>query len=156
MELQRSFNKRRMRWRRRGGKGTERERESLVPFYLDALFTRERGGGVSVGVMIECLDYQLDFRGVYVDDVRSAVAAWNRRTKEEKIRLGVMKGPRGRGGERWRARYHRRRNWGAGRAIGGGEKRAEIFAATFRVDSRNSVKLETPLTGLDGRRAADS
>lgn len=77
----------------------ERERESLVPFYLDALFTRERGGGgVSVGVMIECLDYQLDFRGVYVDDVRSAVAAWNRRTKEEKIRLGVMKGPRGRGG----------------------------------------------------------
>lgn len=87
----------------------ERERESLVPFYLDALFTRERGG-VSVGVMIECLDYQLDFRGVYVDDVRSAVAAWNRRTKEEKIRLGVMKGPRGRGGERWRARYHRRRS----------------------------------------------
>lgn len=76
----------------------ERERESLVPFYLDALFTRERGGGVSVGVMLECLDYQLDFRGVYVDDVRSAVAAWNRRTKEEKIRLGVMKGPRGRGG----------------------------------------------------------
>lgn len=45
---------------------------------------------------------------------------------------------------------------GETRAIGGGEKRAEIFAATSRVDSRNSVKLETPLTGLDGRRAADS
>lgn len=154
MELQRSFNKRRMRWRRRGGKGRERER--IARSFLPRCIVYERGGGVSVGVMIECLDYQLDFRGVYVDDVRSAVAAWNRRTKEEKIRLGVMKGPRGRGGERWRARYHRRRNWGAGRAIGGGEKRAEIFAATFRVDSRNSVKLETPLTGLDGRRAADS
>lgn len=155
MELQRSFNKRRMRWRRKGGKGRERER--IARSFLPRCIVYERGGGgVSVGVMIECLDYQLDFRGVYVDDVRSAVAAWNRRTKEEKIRLGVMKGPPGRGGERWRARYHRRRNWGAGRAIGGGEKRAEIFAATFRVDSRNSVKLETPLTGLDGRRAADS
>lgn len=89
----------------------ERERENRSFLFTSMHCLRERrGGGVSVGVMIECLDYQLDFRGVYVDDVRSAVAAWNRRTKEEKIRLGVMKGPRGRGGERWRARYHRRRN----------------------------------------------
>lgn len=77
-----------------------RERERIARSFLPRciVYERERGGGVSVGVMIECLDYQLDFRGVYVDDVRSAVAAWNRRTKEEKIRLGVMKGPRGRGG----------------------------------------------------------
>lgn len=76
----------------------ERERERIARSFLPRCIVYERGGGVSVGVMIECLDYQLDFRGVYVDDVRSAVAAWNRRTKEEKIRLGVMKGPRGRGG----------------------------------------------------------
>lgn len=76
----------------------ERERERIARSFLPRCIVYEREGGVSVGVMIECLDYQLDFRGVYVDDVRSAVAAWNRRTKEEKIRLGVMKGPRGRGG----------------------------------------------------------
>lgn len=77
----------------------ERERENRSFLFTSMHCLRERrGGGVSVGVMIECLDYQLDFRGMYVDDVRSAVAAWNRRTKEEKIRLGVMKGPRGRGG----------------------------------------------------------
>lgn len=58
------------------------------------------------------------------------------------------------GDERRGARYHRRRN--STGVIGGGEKRAEIFAATFCVDSCNSVKLETSLTGLDGRRAADS
>lgn len=127
----------------------KRERESLVPFYLDALFTsreRERERGVSVSIIIECLDYQLDFRGVH------GRAWWNRRTKEEKIRLGGDERAAG-GGE---GREEVVTIGGETRAIGGGEKRAEIFAATSRVDSRNSVKLETPLTGLDGRRAADS
>lgn len=88
---------------------------------------------------------------MYTYTVYVAVAAWNRRTKEEKIRLGVMK--EGAGSSLPSAAKLRRRGPGDRRR---GEKRAEIFAATFRVDSRNSVKLETPLTGLDGRRAADS
>lgn len=63
----------------------ERERERIARSFLPRCIVyepRERERGVSVSIIIECLDYQLDFRGVH------GRAWWNRRTKEEKIRLG--------------------------------------------------------------------